>query len=129
MEKSEAEGNNWLNKAMAFSPVELLLTKGNEIAMLFVEYRLVGKEALPPAPAKTKEEKMLEESEDILKASQALSVVNIKYLPPGDIDNIHGMAIKLVERGKWSMYFIGKHQMDQCERLDPPKMAQIYQWI
>ena len=38
---------------------------------------------------------MLEESEDILKASQMLSVVNIKYLPPGENDNIHGTAIKL----------------------------------
>ena len=83
--------------------MELLLTEGDEIAMLFVEYRLVGKEALPPAPAKTKEEKMLEASEDILKASQTLSVVNIKCVPPGENDNIHGTAIKL-EGGNWSIF-------------------------
>ena len=53
---------------------------------------------------------MLEEREDILKPSQTLSIVNIiKYLPQGENNNIHGMAIQL-EGWKWSMFLNGKHQ-------------------
>jgi hypothetical protein len=95
LEELVTEGNTWVAIAKAYSPSNLLVTDAGKIAMKFVEYVLVDKAVLQSPPVKTKEEKMLKESERILKAGQELLSVTVGYLPPGGDNKICGTAVKL----------------------------------
>ena len=123
------EGNKWMDVANMLLPVHFADTDGDKIAMKLVEFRRVGQFKLQPAPAKTKEEKRHEETQDILRASPVTCAIKIEYIPESSSESdsddnnvIQGSAVKR-KGGKWTILLENDEQftVEQGELLDGKK--------
>jgi hypothetical protein len=127
VEESAMEGNKWMDMAILHLPLQYANTDGDKVAMKLVEFRRVGQAELKAAPAKTKEDKRHEMTQQILSASPVTGTVKIEYLPDGTSDEkIQGSAIKRLG-GKWTVLLENDDEfsVQQSELLNNNKYTVI----